>query len=256
MNDARTVSFVVALTSASVAYAAPKLDIVVAPADPIVRARVVFETAPDQPRAGPLSIGSGWVDIAVDGEGEGAMRRCTRLVEMEVHRVYAPASNLKAHVTRPCGAASLPLAAPPALDNSLLRVEEPLDTADILSVTGDHSTGRIVRYTRSGSAVECERDRAKLEGPVKVADDDDPDSHLIADTEHKHAEESHDNCNSASQRDEHSRERERRRKSPRARWLERDLARERCEDGRHLAGPLAKRHGPDAATLTRTCVRE
>jgi hypothetical protein len=259
MSHARPLRLVVALAVgvpvAPLAYAAPTtLNIAVAPAEsPVVRARVVFEVGPDQPRTGPASIGSGWVDIIIDGTGEGAVRRCARLVETELHRLYAP--NLHPRVTRACDAAALPLANPPAPDSSLLRIEEPLDVADILSVSGEHTTGRTVRYTRSGSAVECERDRAKLEGLVKV-DNDDPDSHLIADTEHKHAEESHDNCNSASQRDEHVREHEKRRKSPRARWLERDLARERCEDGRRLAGPLAKRHGPDAATLTRSCVRE
>jgi hypothetical protein len=249
------VALAIALTLGPLAHAAPTtLNIAVAPAEsPVVRARVVFELGPEQPRFGPLSIGSGWVDIVIDGAGEGAVRRCARLVEMELHHVYAP--NLHARVTRACDAAALPLANPPAADNSLLRIEEPLDTADILSVSGEHTTGRIVRYTRSGSAVECERDRAKLEGKVKV-EDDDPEDHLIADTEHKHADESHDNCSSAAQRDEHVREHEKRRKSPRARWLERDLARERCEDGRRLAGPLAKRHGPDAATLTRSCVRE
>lgn len=220
---------------------------------PAVRARIAYDTGVDQIRIGPASIGSGWVDITVDGVGEASAKRCARLVEIELRRGQAPGLKFRSRIARPCEAASLPPEGLPATENLLLRIEEPLESADFLSVNGDRTTGRVVRYTRSGSAVECERDCQKLAGtPVDDSDDSD---HLIADTEHAHVEEAHDDCAQITRRDEKARASEKRRKSPRARWLERDVARERCEDGRHKIGPFGKKRAEAAAAL-RACVRE
>jgi len=204
-----------------------------------IAARVALETPGDGGR-------SDWVDFHVDGGGVPSMERCERLVETELRHVYPEGSKIKAKVTRPCLARPLPASGPPMLEAQILRVEEPLPSLKLMTLSTTPTTGRIIRYTRMLSAIECERKREKLVASARAEP-----KHFLEEQAKLDNEAINKMCDPGVPKPN-------KRSKSKDVWLDHDNARSRCEQAKKMGEILARKRAEQETVdpIQRACVRQ
>jgi len=214
-----------------------------------ITARVALENGSDRSR-------DNWVDFHVDGENDASIARCNRLVEAEQRRVSPAGAMIRPRVVRPCSPGALPAVGPPASDAQLLRVEDPLPSLDLFALSAPATTGRVVRYTRTSSAAQCEKEKERLAALASAAPEHDDAMRFLEEESRRNAEKTSMLCRSGGP-DEGAHTGKKRRPQGSA-WLERDTARSKCEQAKAIGAVLARRrpeHAP-VADVQRTCVRD
>lgn len=212
-------------------------------------ARVALESGAESGR-------NNWVDFHVDGENEAAAARCARLVDAELRRVFPAGAMIHPRVVRACGPGPLPVFGPPAIDAQMLRAEDALPSLDLFALSAPPTTGRIVRFTRTLSAAQCEAQREHLSALAGAAPEHEDALHFLEEEQRRNAEKTSILCRSSSGLDEGHKGKRRRTQS--SAWLERDTARSHCEQAKAMGAVLARRRTehPRVEQVLRSCVRE